>query len=256
MSTVNWTDQDVAKLARVSELLDTISYAQFRCLSFNDLLERISSTIEHPDSMDYVGRLSEFNLDSASIDQLVTMMRELATRSEKCSSDVRARVDRVVLRLVKLLPSSEAQHFVEPFVKHPRKSRRSWAYRGLRNAKISSSMARTLVEAFYRSGDQEALTLIARQADAVLSVDANTLLVNLDEEYWRARVIEVLLTHDRRTAIALSDGYPYEFAHAVGRTEDKTLLQSVCKLFDANREDAEFLSIYAYARKTKCFPTA
>jgi hypothetical protein len=72
-------------------------------------------------------------------------------------------------------------------------------------------------------------------------------MTNLKEKYWRARVLEALLIHDRDTALLVACRFPFEFAHAVGRTQDQSLLEPLLKLFDENSKDIEFLSIYAYA---------
>lgn len=51
----------------------------------------------------------------------------------------------------------------------------------------------------------------------------------------------------RSAALTLAARYPFEFAHAVGRTGDKALRVPLRELLHANSSDLEFLSIYAYA---------
>jgi hypothetical protein len=131
----------------------------------------------------------------------------------------------VLLRLVRALPSELAVRFAEPYVDHPRKGRRQWAYVALREKHISPEVARKCADSFRRTGDQEALMLIARNPECVLEVGPEFLLSNLNEKYWRARVLEALIGHDRTAALFWSRKYPLEFAHALGRTCDRSLLE-------------------------------
>ncbi len=174
-------------------------------------------------------------------------MTTLASRSENAPSAVKRKLDRAVLRLVRMLPSRLATPFAEPYIGHRRKTRREWAYSALRTKWIPRSMAIELVSIFRRTGDQEALELIARNPKRVPEVDPEFLLANIKERYWRGRVIEALLVHKRSVALALAVRYPFEFAHAVGRTADITLRDPLRDLFRTNFGDLEFLSIYAYA---------
>lgn len=232
---------------KLDELARTIQYARIRCLSVNEITDRISKLDEGDDANDYVHRLSEMQLTDSEMEQLVDVMHALAHRSESAHSKLKARLDRTLLRLVRLLPSDHANRFAEPFVNHRRKARRQWAYSALREKQISQSIAVKLLKVFHETGDQEALQLIARNAERVPEIGADVLLENLEDEYWRARVLEALLIHDRQIALALADRYPFEFAHAAGRVEDTTLLSPLCDLFECNQHDVEFLSIYAYA---------
>lgn len=232
---------------KLGELVGTIQYARLRCLSVEEIAFRISKLDEGDDTNDYVQRLSEMQLTDAENERLVDVMDLLAQRSEVAPSKLKAKLERTILRLARLLPPDIANRFAEPFVDHRRKARRQWAYSALREKQISQSIAVKLLKVFHETGDQVALQLIARNPQRVLEIGANVLLENLDEEYWRARVVEVLLIHDRQTALILSNQYPFEFAHAIGRIEDSSLLGPLLGLFDQNKHDIDFLSIYAYA---------
>jgi hypothetical protein len=243
----NPTIDDIRVNMELRKLDQTIQFARLRCLSPEEIIDRIAEREEGDDANAYVYRLSEVRLADDQIECLVDAMNRLARRSENAPSKLKARLDRTILRLVRLLPSDLANHFTEPFLDHPRKARREWVYSALREKHISQPVTVKLLEVFQKTGDQEALQLIARNPERVSEGWADFLLENLDEEYWRARVLEALLLHDRETALLLSHLYPIEFAHAVGRTEDQSLLDPLCELFDQNRDDLEFLSIYAYA---------
>jgi hypothetical protein len=229
------------------QLSRTIEFASLRCLSPTEIMNKISGLDGVDDQSDHVTRLLELKLNRSEFRLLERVMTTLAQRAGEASSPLKNRIDRVLLRLVRALPSDAACRFVEPYVDHRLKTMRGRACSALRNKQISESIVEKLVEVFRKAGDQEALELIARNPERVPKVGGEFLLTNLKERYWRARVLEALLMHDRPTALALAGRFPFEFTHAVGRTQDRTLLEPVRGLFEANSKDIEFLSIYAYA---------
>jgi hypothetical protein len=89
--------------------------------------------------------------------------------------------------------------------------------------------------------------LIARSPAAVAAVDAAELLALIEDDYWRMRVIEALLTMKEATGVSFSSLYPYEFAWAVGRSKDAALLPILASLFDNHSKDLDFLSKYVWA---------
>ncbi len=239
--------QDYERQIHLSELQRTIEYAGLRCLSPTEIISKISDIDPKDDRTNYVARLLELKLNASELRLLERAMTKLARRSEEAPPTLKRRLDRVVLRLVRMLPPELAAHFAEPYLDHRSKTRRVWAYSALRSKQIPRGMAEKLVNVFRRTGDQEALELIARNAERVPDTDPEFLLANIGERYWRGRVIEALLFHQRPAALALASRYPFEFAHATGRTGEKALRGPLRELLRANSGDLEFLSIYAYA---------
>jgi len=225
----------------------TVRYAKLRCLSPTEIFDRIAGLDLDPEVTDYVYRISELRLTGSNLEHILGAMKNLANRSESSSSKVRAKIDRILLRLVRLLPTDIGNNFAEPFVDHRLKSRRRWAYSSLRQKPISKIIAVKLANVFKQHGDQDALKLIARNPKRVTDVGGEFLLANINEEYWRARVVEALLDYDRPTALLIAKRYPFEFAHAVGRSGDDSLVSYLTDLFPANQDDMEFISIYAFA---------
>jgi|ETN07SMinimDraft_1059922.scaffolds.fasta_scaffold00208_2 hypothetical protein len=225
----------------------TVRYAKLRCLSPTEIFDRIAGLDLDPEVTDYVYRISELRLTGSNLEHLLGAMKNLANRSESSSSKVRAKIDRILLRLVRLLPTDIGNNFAEPFVDHRLKSRRRRAYSSLRQKPISKIIAVKLANVFKQHGDQDALKLIARNPKRVTDVGGEFLLANINEEYWRARVVEALLDYDRPTALLIAKRYPFEFAHAVGRSGDDSLVSYLTDLFPANQDDMEFISIYAFA---------
>jgi hypothetical protein len=239
--------QDYLKQIRLHELERTVEYAYIRCLSPVEIMNKISGLNQDDDPAGYIARLLELKLNESELSLLARAMTKLARRSEEAPSAFKRKLDRVILRLVRMLPPEVAAHFAAPYLDHRSKYRRFWAYSALRNKPIPQGMAEKLVNVFRRTGDQEALELIARNGERILETDPEFLLANITEKYWRTRVVEFLLIHQRPVALDLASRYPFEFAHAAGRVGDKALRRSLRELLRVNSHDLEFLSIYAYA---------
>ena len=239
--------QDYEKQIRLHQLEKTIEYANIRCLSSVELINKISSLDQDDDPAGYIARLLEMDLNESELSLLESAMTDLARRSERAPSTLKRKLDRILLRLVRMLPSELAAYFAVPYLEHRSKDRRFWAYAALRKKLIPRGVAEKLVDVFRRTGDQEALELIARNAVRVTETDPEFLLASIEEKYWRGRVIEALLIHQRPAALALASRYPFEFAHAAGRVGDRALRRTLRELLRANCDDPDFLSIYAYA---------
>ncbi len=239
--------QDYEKQIRLHQLEKTMEYANIRCLSSVELINNISGLDQGDDPAGYIARLLELELNESELSLLGKAMTELARRSVEAPSTLKRKLDRVLLRLVRMLPSELATYFAAPYLDHRSKDRRFWAYAALRKKLIPKGMGEKLVDAFRRTGDQEALELIARNAARVTETDPEFLLANIDDKYWRGRVIEALLIHQRPAALALASRYPFEFAHAAGRVGDRALRRTLRELLRENCDDPDFLSIYAYA---------
>lgn len=231
----------------LNEVLRTIDYARLRCLSFDEILDRLSKSGEGDSSVQYIACLSEMTLTESNCDALLSFMNSMANRAEISTSRNKSRIDSMLRQLLRLLPAEFASRFAEPFAEHKRKGPRQWVYLSLRHVPISSQLASRLANAFVTTGDQAALELIARNPQRVVESNPLFLLSNLKEEYWRARVLEALITYDRSQAIVLAPKYPVEFAHAVGRSRDKSMLDLLVSLYQQNSNSLEFLGIYAYA---------
>jgi hypothetical protein len=117
----------------------------------------------------------------------------------------------------------------------------------MRGKELSPNLLPDLVEVFDQRRDQEVLQLIARNPPLVIELDPGFLLSNLNDQYWKARAIEALLQNDRDAGLRVAEEYPIEFAHAVGRLRDKSLLKPLSALLEPNAMSISFLSIYSYA---------
>jgi hypothetical protein len=246
MDETQLTGDKIKIIVAVEQLYGTIAYALRRCMTIAELIERLIEFDENIDTAD-VDRLCRMDLSTSDHECITQAIWQLARRGQTATAKLRARIDRTILRLLRLIPAEMAQPIAEQYLGHRLKGRRKWAYSTLRDLPLSEELAHTLANVYRARGDQEALQLIARNPSQVATAGSDFLLENLDDEYWRARVVEGVLLHNRKSGLELAAYYPFEFAHAVGRLEDPSLLEPLCALLHDNCNDPEFLSIYAYA---------
>lgn len=229
----------------------TIRFARVRCMPRQEVIERVL-TLDglDPEQLDaYAYRLTELNLTPAELRFVADSMTEIARKTEGASPEVKGLVDKALLRLVRVLPPTLAYRFARPYLDHKRKSRRKWAYATLRGRRISRSIANKLAKVFRETGDRAILGMLTRTPECVRLLGARFLIDSLkgkDEEHWRGRVLEMLLTYDRQGAIALAPQLPWEFTYAVGRSGDRSLLPVVRSLFTSNSKSGKFVMIYAW----------
>jgi hypothetical protein len=247
MNNTKPTLDDLRTEIALNDVLRAIDYARLRCLSFADVLDHLSKADDGHSTVRYIARLSEMTLTEPEWKMLLSFMNSMAKRAEDSTSRYKARIDSMLRQLLRPSATEFANQFAEPFAEHKRKGPRQWLYLALRHVPISSQLASRLAKAFLKTGDQEALELIARNPQRVAELNPRFLLSNLKERYWRARVLEALITYDRPQAIILAAQYPFEFAHAVGRSQDKSMFDLLVTLYRENSNNLDFVGIYAYA---------
>lgn len=232
----------------LQELDKTIEFAIRRCLTVTEILNHLLK-FENDMDTSLIKLLYEKELSDEDYKDLLNAIEHLIVRAETVNSKLKNKIDRSILRILKLMPFELSSPFAKKYFKHPLKSRRKWAYSIFRHLTLSADLALTLFEVYRKTKDQEALELIAKNCDYLTIEEIEFLFENLSDKYWRARAIEKLLINNRSVAVKLSQQYPFEYAHAVGRTMDISLLDSLLSLFPANSKspDTDFLSIYAYA---------
>ncbi len=230
----------------IQELTRTIEFAKLRCLDFNCLTEKLLASSDNIDTS-IVNRLKEMSLSETENKRLVEVCDELSERARTGSSSFREKVDRTINRILRILPTYISYPFAIEYLSDSLKRRRAWAYTAMRGVELSPDLLPDLVEVFDQRKDQEALQFIVRNPPLVIELDPGFLLSNLNDQYWKARTIEALLQNDRDAGLRVADEYPIEFAHAVGRLRDQSLLKPLSALLEPNAMSIAFLSIYSYA---------
>jgi len=195
---------------------------------------------------DIVEALILHRLAKRDSNRFFRLLCTLAEAADRLPSRDKAAADRRLEMWMRLLPQSEALNLAMRFRSHQRKARRDIAERTLKRVGVDPAIAAFLLAEYQTTRSQSCLEMIARSPRAVLSVDAEYLLANLDDSYWRMRVIEGLLRESRRRAYALSRKYPFEFIYAVGRLGLHEALPRLRSLFRDHSEDMEYLSLYSW----------
>jgi hypothetical protein len=229
----------------------TIRFARLRCMPRHEVIERaLTLDTLDPEQLDaFAFRLTELNLTPAELRFMAASMTEIARKTESASPEVKGMVDKALLRLLRLLPTTLANKFARPYLGNRRKGRRRWAYFTLRGKHISRRTAGTLAKVFRETGDKAILGTLTRTPECVRLLGASFLIDRFkgkDEAHWRGRVLECLLTYDRGQAIGLAPQFPWEFIYAAGRSGDGSLLPIVQSLFKSNSKTRDFVSIYAW----------
>jgi hypothetical protein len=237
------------ELILVHQLDRTIKFARLRCLPRQHIIEQVLN-MDNDDLDAYLYRLRELEPTISELEFIADAMTGLASKYESASPETKLKVDKALLRLIHLLPAELAYRFAEPYLDHPRKTRRKWAYAALRGKPLAGTAVEKFARVFRELNDKATLPFITMNPQCVQALGADFLLRRLNEKdqgYFRARVLGALLSYDRVAAVALSHNYPWEFVYAAGRSGDKSLLLEVRGLFEANAQNGEFLSIYAWA---------
>jgi hypothetical protein len=220
--------------------------AEIRCVPFDELLARIERLWADDAAEQIVYRACQETFSDDQIHLLAESVKRLADAAETLPSAARSKALRAVRRILARMPAHIASPIAAPWLEHKHKFRREIAYRIFRGVGVAAEVGPQLLAAFHRNGDQECLQLIARNPAAVISVDVTSLLKLMEEDYWRMRVIEALLTK-ATTVVSIDSLYPCEFAWAVGRNKNAALIPKLRVLFEKHSSDLEFLSIYVWA---------
>lgn len=249
--TIVMSEQEVHAMIHRQRLGEVIVTAArqlaLRSTAVEVLVNRVASLWQDSDPDGLIFRLAELELTQEQSEDLAAAIVGLAAEADTLPSRQRARIDGFLKRLVFLLPPERAARFVEGALKHKRQSRRRVAYKWFLRNPRAVDLVSTLLRVHLDTGDQEPLILIAREQAAVGQTDVAVLLNGLAERYWRARVIESLLTLDRTRAVSLARAYPVEFVHAVGRRRDSSLQSEIDSLYDEQKANPGFLCLYVWA---------
>lgn len=231
----------------MEEIDRTLSLAEVRSLSFDELLNSIEHLSDISNSAEIVFRACEYAPSLNQAYSLAESVRRLAEAVDGLPSRRKPPYDRAIMRILSRLPAEAVWPVVAPWLEHKRKFRREAAYAILRKTGIDETAGLRLLEVFENTGDQMALELIARNPLATRTLDIRQILPLFEDEYWRMRLVEAVLVDDEPRALILAADFPREFTHAVGRQKQKRLVPNLRSLFDLQSENLDFLSIYAWA---------
>ncbi len=230
----------------LAELELTLRLGRIRCLGAAEIVARLPGIVEDSDQNELLIRLAELELTQEQIEAVANVVRMLAAYGDTLRSREKPRVDATIARIMKTLPKDTVNELVRPLLDHARRARREIAYKLLRHTGVTVEMADHLIDIFHRTGDEKMLELIARTASVVAEVDAEFLLRNFPDEYWRVRVLEALLHHRPQRAVDLAADFPREFIWAVGRVKADSYLPLMDTIVNINFNAFDILSIYSW----------
>ena len=224
----------------------TIKMSEICCVTFDNLLARIERLWDDPDAGQIVYRVCNETLSENQCYALAESIRRLANAVDLLPSVQKASPDRAIKRMLVSMPAEIAVSVAEQWLEHKRKFRREIAYRLLRECDLTAASGARLLDVFSRTRDQECLRLLARSPAAIENMDIQPILENMDDYYWRMRLVQAALISNKTHAMALADSYPYEVLHSIGRLRDATVLPKLADLFATHSHDLQFVSLYAW----------
>lgn len=246
--------QDFREKARVfgalSRLPRSIALAEIGVAPFDRLLDRLS----HIWTDDAPSLLIEQVLTRARSDDqqvaLLDVLDQLVTDSGGLPPRDRLLADRAVFRLLHTFPATLGTPLARRCVKAGRSLQRQAAYRFYKVHGVDPSVLEPMLNDYRRRPHQEILQVIARDMQAVGIAGPEFLLAELEERYWRTRVVQALMRSDRHKAETLADQYPTEFLWASVREGDESSVPVLRRLMDAHKEDPEFVGwcLWAFSK--------
>jgi len=229
------------------ELERSLSLAEVRCLSWPEIRPRLRVIWKDPQAKELILHIQEIDLSESEGKELAEEVKCLSVAAEQLHGRDRYTVDSRLMQAAKALPQTELYKHALDDLNHRRKLRRLGAYNILRRIGLCKEWAPRLVERYRETGDQDLLTLIARSPEAIQSIDADWLLSELEEQYWRMRVIEVVIRNSGQMGSKYASSYPHEFVHAAGRSRATNLAPVIREVFLSHSSDWELLSLSAWA---------
>lgn len=230
----------------IQQLEHTIEFAKFRCIPISKIIHNLSK-YKAGDFVDhYLSRLSEVKLTNKEYNQLIESIDKIIDSYSTLSSKEKIKVENFISRLIIYLPSKLRYKYFDIFINCTRKTGRKIAYKAIYENSPNKNKVLLLVSIYLKKREQEALKAIIYSPIKLDLETISLLLEKIDEEYWKARLIENVLRNKQKEISSIYLKYPFEFVHAVGRIGNKEYLNMTKEAFEENKGDLDFLSIYAY----------
>jgi hypothetical protein len=231
---------------KLQELEQTIEYAKFRCLPTSKLIEELSNYQIDTFVENYFYRLNELKLTDKDYYLLINSIDKLIDKHINVTTKDKIKFENFIRRLVVYLPSHLRHKYFDIFINSTRKSGRKIAYKSICKDLLTKNQINLLLELCLKKREEEALKSIIYSSVRLELENIIPILEKTDEEYWKARLIENLIINQQEEVSKIYTMYPFEFVHAVGRISNKKYISMIKELFEKNKNDLEFLSIYAY----------
>ena len=231
---------------KIAEIKLTLQLAEARSIPFETLLERLEKQDVNANIPIIIDRLCEIKISPKREATLIPVLTHIADETDRYKSREKAKWDSYIYRILKQISPQGATLIAEKFLEHPRKARRQIAIDVFKRVGLNIRVTNKLIELYKKDHEQSYLELIARYPKNLNNVDVNWLLSEIKAEYWRARVIEGIIKYYEKETIVMAKCYPFEFVHAVGRTRSQKYLKIILELYEDNKSDIEFISIFTW----------
>jgi len=228
------------------KLEQTIEYAKVRCLSTSELIKKLSQYEVGDFIENYLRRLSEINLSSIDYESLLNSIDILINKSKNLLAKDKTKFENLIRRIIVYIPSQFTHKYFDVFINSTRKSGRQIAYKSICNDLITKKQKNSLLKLYLSKKEKESLKVIIFSSFKFDLQNIISILEKIDDKYWKARFIENLIINNQKEIFEIFEKYPFEFIYALGRISKKIHLDIIEKLFEENKSDLEFLSIYAY----------
>lgn len=183
--------------------------------------------------------VKDCNLLINSIDKLINKYTNLTTKDK-------IKFENFIRRLIVYLPSHLRHKYFDIFINSTRKSGRKIAYKSICKDLLTKNQINLLCEIYLKKREVEALKPIIYSSVKLDLEIIIHILEKTDDKYWKARLIQNFIINGQNEVLKISSMYPFEFVHAVGRTGNKKYIKVIIELFERNKDNLDFLSIYAY----------
>lgn len=213
---------------------ETLTKSKYKCMTVKKLLNILPDVYDHSNKELILKSISSKRLSREQIVKLHKIMIELDNTTKKVKYNTKNKIDRVISRLVKNLNLKLSREWCLNDITHSRKLRRTRAYKFLKKSGIGKENYEKVLEMFNEDKEQKYLELLVRDDKAVQFLDTSYLLNNLEKEYWRMRVIEVLIKNNNLKEIeSFYKKYPWEFVYATGRTKEQKCLSYIRNIINS-----------------------
>lgn len=237
---------------KFKELGQTIEYAKFRCLPTSKLIEELSNYQIDTFVENYFYRLNELKLTVKDCNLLIDSIDKLINKYTNLTTKDKIKFENFIRRLIVYLPSHLRHKYFDIFINSTRKSGRKIAYKSICKDLLTKNQINLLLELYLKKREEEALkTIIYSSVKLDLEIIIS-ILEKTNNKYWKARLIQNLILNEQNEVLEIYSMYPFEFVHAVGRIGNKKYIKVIKELFEENKNDFEFLSIYAYSLGKLC----
>ena len=236
----------------LEKLLGEIDNAKVMCLSPKELIDEL--LLEPIDiyghKLNIINRLLGIGIEQEA-DIIIYLINYIIKNSEDIPSNGKPKTDSYLNKLIYLLPPRLGAKYAFIFLDHKRKNRRNIGFKYLKCLDYDEGEANLMIERYTKSKNQTFLEHLARNFNGLTLSDDKIIFVlqELNEEYWRCRIIEKLINvrYIDNFLEGIFKSFPLETFHAMGRTKNRGILNYIEQYINDFKNDYNSLGMVAWA---------